>query len=165
MKNELTDKQKRFCDEYLVDYNATQACIRAGYSAHSAHNEGCRMLTNPKIQKRLTEGKQKLASKLEISTERIRLELARIGMQDVRLFYKEDGSLIPIHELSDDAAAAIAGMEVEELTEFIDGQKIPIGVLKKIKRYDKVKALELLGKDLGMFNEGQQPITLNVTIE
>lgn len=153
MPSPLSDKQIRFCKEYLVDFNATQAAIRSGYSKKSAKVTGSRMLTNANVQGFLNTQSKKVNTKLEISAERTRLELARVGYQDARQFYNEDGSLKRIVDLDDDAAACIAGMDVEEINAYVDDLKIPIGVLKKIKRYDKVKALELLGKIDGIFEK------------
>jgi phage terminase small subunit len=149
----LNDKQIRFCEEYIIDLNATQAAIRAKYSKRTAEAQGSRLLRNVKVQEYLQKKKEKIAAKLEISQERTMLEIARVAFQDVRKFYDAEGRLIPIHELSDDAAAAIAGFEVDELFEFEDGHKNKIGLLKKIKRYDKTKALEMLAKHFKIYTD------------
>lgn len=81
------------------------------------------------------------------------LEIARIAHQDIRKFYNEEGSLIPIHQLDDDAAAVIAGMEVEELFDIVKTRREQVGVLRKIKRWDKLKALEMLAKHFGILKE------------
>lgn len=149
----LSDKQIRFCNEYLVDYNGTQAAIRAGYSKKTAVEQASRLLINVKVAEYLKSKKIKIASKLEITQERTMQEIGRIAFQDARKFFNEDGSLIPIHELDDDAAAAIAGMDIEELFEYEDGVKNKIGNLKKIKRYDKTKALEMLAKHFKIYSD------------
>src|SRR5579872_3987940 len=139
----LTSKQKRFCDEYLVDHNAKRAMIAAGYSAKSAEVTGSKTLRIPKVRAYLAAKERKIEKKLEISAERTMLELARIAFGDARQFYDDKGNLIPIHKLSDDAAASLAGMEVEEV--FDKTRKgIQTGILKKIKRYDKLPALNML---------------------
>jgi phage terminase small subunit len=73
-------------------------------------------------------------------------ELARVAFADLRSIYRPDGSLMSVSELSDDAAASVAGVES---TEVGDGT----GYIRKLKRWDKVKALELLGKHLGMYTD------------
>lgn len=154
----LTPKQERFCQEYLVDYDGSKAAIRAGFSKKTARVQAAQMLTLPDVQAYLSSKKTAIADKLSISQERTMQEIGRIAFQDVRKFYNEDGSLIPIHELDDDAAAVLAGMDVEEI--YAEGEKI--GVVKKIKRYDKVKALEMLAKHYNIFKEQEAPpVTLN----
>lgn len=162
MKAPLNAKQKRFCNEYLVDHNATQAAIRAGYSRPTAKSQGSRLLTNVDVKAFLVSQVKKVEQKLEISAERTMLELARIAYGDARQFYDDKGNLIPIHLLSDDAAATLAGVEVEEVfgTKRRDAQT---GILKKIKRYDKLPALNMLAKHFKIFEEAPAaPVTINV---
>lgn len=159
----LTSKQKRFCDEYLVDHNATRAAIRAGYSRKGAEVTGSQLLRNPKCKAYLADKQRKMEKKLEISAERTMLELARIAFGDARQFYDDKGNLIPVHKLSDDAAASLAGMEVEEV--FDKSRKgFQTGILKKIKRYDKLPALNMLAKHFKIFEETPPaPVTINVS--
>ena len=91
------------------------------------------------------------------------LEIARIAFQDVRKFFNEDGNLVPIHELDDDAAAAIAGMDIDELwAKDENGDSSQVGVTKKIKRFDKTKALEMLAKHFRIYSDA--PVT-NQTVK
>jgi phage terminase small subunit len=69
MANKLTDKQKMFCREYLIDLNATQASIRAGYSKKTAQQIGTENLAKPVIQAQLAKMMDKRAAKVEISAE------------------------------------------------------------------------------------------------
>jgi phage terminase small subunit len=163
MAGGLNDKQTRFLQEYLIDYNATQAAIRAGYSKKTSYSTSFQILQKSESQDYLAKRKQKISDTLEITATRIKQELARIGFGDAREFFDEEGNLIPIHKLSDDAAASIAGMDVEEIYEFIGGVKANIGRVKKIKRYDKVKALELLGKTEGIFEKDNEQSKQTVT--
>src|ERR1044072_1639407 len=101
MQGKLSDKQIRFCNEYLVDFNATQAAIRAGYSKKTANEQASRLLTNVSIKTYIDERKQQHISKIDYSIERTLTEIARLAFQDARKYFKEDGSLIPIHELDD----------------------------------------------------------------
>lgn len=155
----LTDKQERFCNEYLSDFNATQAAIRAGFSKKTATEQGYQLLMKPAVQEYLQSMKEKIASKFDVTHERVLQEIVRVAFQDARKFYNEDGSLIPIHLLDDDAAAALAGMEIEELS--VD--KMVVGALKKIKRWDKMKALEMLAKHKNIYSDA--PINNNQTIK
>jgi hypothetical protein len=70
-KEGLTPKQAAFVMEYLKDLNATQAAIRAGYSEKTADQQASRLLTNVKVQEAVTKGREKLAAKVEVTTERV----------------------------------------------------------------------------------------------
>ncbi len=94
------------------------------------------------------EIQKKIARKYEVTFERLTKEYARVSFLDMRIFFKSDGELIPIHELSSDAAAALAGFEI-----VTTGAEGGIEYVKKIKTYDKLKALGDLGKHLGFFKE------------
>ena len=144
-----TDKQRAFVDEYLVDLNATQAAIRAGYSRHTANEQASRLLANVKIQKLIAERKAARVERTEITQDRVLQELYRLCFVDVRKFFNADGTAKPITELDDDAAAALAGFEVNE----IFGDDSVIGNTKKFKLTEKKGALELLMRHMGMLND------------
>lgn len=146
----LTPKQELFCQEYLVDLNAKQAAIRAGYSANSADVIGCENLVKPNVAARIQELQSVRANKLEISQERVLKEYARLAFVDTRNFFNEDGSLKPLSELDDDTAAALAGIDIHE-ERGQDGQSA--GMTKKIKITDKKGALDSVARHLGMFND------------
>lgn len=158
----LNPKQKRFCDEYLVDRNGYRAAVRAKYSKKTARGQASRLLAKANVKAYLTSKTQKIEKKLDISAERTMQEIARIAFGDARQFYDDKGNLIPVHLLSDDAAAALAGMEVEEL--FDKTRKgFQMGIIKKIKRYDKLPALNMLAKHFKIFEEAPAaPVTINV---
>jgi len=155
----LTPKQERFVDEYLVDLNATQSAIRAGYSEKTAHSIGHENLRKPEIQALIERKRSKTAARLEVTRERVVNELARIAFSDIRSVVKwgriklqaSDGipevvydiDLIPSEEISDDAAAAVA--EVRKTREGLS-----------IKLLDKKGALDSLGKHLGLFQAGDE---------
>lgn len=75
----LTDKQARFVAEYLVDLSATQAAIRAGYSARSATKQGFENLQKPEIRRAINASKRRVAAKLEISAERVLQRLSDLS--------------------------------------------------------------------------------------
>lgn len=157
----LNDKQKRFCEEFLVDLNATQAAIRAGYSKKTAKEQASRLLTNVNVENYLSQRQQQLQTETGITQKRVLEEYAKIAFSDIRAFYNEDGSLKKITELDEDEAAAIAGVEVDELWDGYGEEREQLGVTKKLKRWDKVKALDSLARHLGMFskdNEQRKPV-------
>ena len=145
----LSEKQKRFCNEYLIDLNATQAAIRAGYSKKTACSIGHENLYKPDIQKYIQERQKALQQKTEITQERILKEFASIAFSDIRKFY-ENGVLKSINDIDDEAAAALASVRVFEER---DKRGNLLGISKELKTYDKIKALENLGRHLGMFKD------------
>lgn len=148
-KNQLTAKQSAFVAEYLIDLNATQAAIRAGYSKKTATETGYENLTKPHIAEAIADAQAKRAKRIEISQNRVLEEYSKLAFLNPKQFYNDTGGLIPIHELPDDVAAALTGMDVSTLYE----DKVPVGELKRIKFADKKSALDSVAKHLGMFIE------------
>lgn len=153
-RSKLTAKQTKFIQEYLVDLNATQAAIRAGYSAKTADVAGARLLRNVKVQSEISKKQEKLQKKTEISVERVIQEYMRIAFLDPIKIWNEKGQIRSIHEMDEDTRRAIAGLEISSIGNTLE-------TLKKIKLWDKPKALESLAKQLGMFIERRE-ITGNV---
>lgn len=139
----LTEKQKRFCDEYLIDLNATQAAIRAGYSNKTAYRTGSDNLIKPQIQIYLSEKLKEREKRTEITQDRVLQELSKIGFLDATGFVKIQNGRVFIEStdnLSPDQKAAIAGIKETQM-----------GI--EVKLHDKLKALELIGRHLGMFTD------------
>lgn len=143
----LTPKQQRFVLEYLIDLNATQAAVRAGYSARTADRIGPELLGKTWIAEAVQKAQEERAKAAGITAERILLELSRIafGTQKDLAKWDSDGvSLLSSESLGDDQAAIVA--EVSQ-------RSTESGTSLKIKTHDKTKALELLGRHLGMFED------------
>ncbi|WP_035350839.1 terminase small subunit [Edaphobacter aggregans] len=152
--NKLTPKQDRFVAEYIANgMNATRAAISAGYSAKTANEQGSRLLANVSVAAVVDAKKAKILGKLEITAEKVLQEIAKIAFLDPRKLFASDGSLIPIHELDDNTAASIAGLEVNEMFEGQGDQKHAFGLCKKIKIADKGQNLERLGRYLKLFTD------------
>ena len=149
MTGGLTPKQERFVEEYLTDLNATQAAIRAGYSEESARSIGCENLTKPDIQDAIAAARKALAEGCGITLERVQKEYARLAFLDIRKAFDEEGRLKPIHELDDDTAAAILGLEVETLFDGKGQDREIVGRLHKIKLSDKRASLDSIAKLFG----------------
>lgn len=149
----LTPKQARFVKEYLVDLNAKQAAIRAGYTVKTAESQGSRLLAYAKVSKAVQEAQAKRLNKLEITAERVLAELARIGFSDPRELFDADGQMKPIQDLPDDTARCIASVEVTRETTRRNGDKTETETVTKIKHWDKNRALELLAKNLGLLKD------------
>lgn len=146
----LTPKQEAFCQEYLVDLNATQAAIRAGYSEKTAREQGCQNLTKLNVQERVAELMAKREKRTQINQDRVLQEYARLAFLDPRKFFDENGNLINVSDLDDDTAAALAGLEI---TTERDKESEDLSFTKKIKLIDKKGALDSIARHLGMFND------------
>ena len=149
--NKLTPKQARFVQEYLIDFNGTDAAIRSGYSKRSARVIAQTLLAKPHIAAAVAKARDKVSQKLEVTVERIVREAAAVAFSDLRELYDDKGQLLPVHLWPAGVAESIAGVEVEELFEGRGDEREHVGRLKKIKRWDKVRALELLARYKGMF--------------
>lgn len=148
----MTPKQERFVQEYLIDLNATQAAIRAGYAPASASVEGSRLLANAKVAAAVALGQQQRASELGVTAERVLAELAKIGFSDIRRMFSPAGHLLPVGDLDDEAAASVASVEV--VTRKVPGGDADeVERVAKIKLWDKRAALVDMGKHLGMFTD------------
>jgi phage terminase small subunit len=147
----LTPKQALFVREYLVDLNATQAAIRAGYAARTAHSSGPRLLANVAIAAAITVAKVERAERVNVDADYVLTRLVHLADVDLAEAFKPDGTLKPIHEIPPDCRRAIAGIDVEE-PRLRDGVEVK-GIVRKIRFHSKVAALELIGKNLAMWIE------------
>ncbi len=143
----LTEKQQRFVDEYLIDLNATQAAIRARYSAKTADVQGSRMLGNVKVQQAISEAMAERSKRTGVNQDRIVMELAKIAFVNIADVIDPENVTIKEGATTDDTAA-IQSVKVKVIPTK-DGE----GVEREIKMADKIRALELLGKHIGMFKD------------
>lgn len=146
----LTAKQQRFADEYLIDLNATQAAIRAGYSPKTANEQGARLLANVSVRAYIDTRMAELSKRTGVNQERIIRELARIAFVNPPDVVDMDEATISPYATEDDTAA-IAAVKMKRIPTQ-DGE----GVEREIRFADKIKALELLGKRFGMWIDKQQ---------
>ena len=147
----LTEKQHRFVDEYLVDLNATQAAIRAEYSEKTARQQGQRLLTNADIQAAIHTARAKQQERTQITADAVLKEYAKIAFFDPRKLFQDNGQPKDITNLDDDTAGALAGLDVLEEYEGSGRDREFVGYTKKYKIADKLRALEALGRHLGLF--------------
>jgi len=153
----MTEQRKRFCDRYFETLNGYQSAIYAGYSELSARSQASQILDEDEIQEYLQKLREEYSIKHGVNKDRVIDEYRKIAFSDVRNVLTIDGGLRSIDDLDDDTAAAISGIEsFDEFTR--EGEKL--GTNRKIKMYDKLRALEALGKHLGLFekdNEQSKP--------
>lgn len=152
----ITPKKRRFAEEYLVDLNATNAAARAGYSAKTVHSQGPRLLEDVEVKKLIAEGMAKRSQSTQITADRVLQELARVAFFDPRRLLNADGSPKSINELDDDTAAVLSGMDITEEYAGTGADRVFIGYTKKVKVSDKVAALGLAMRHLGMLNDKLQ---------
>lgn len=153
MASKLNPKQERFCLEYIVDLNATQAAIRSGYSVKSAKAIGSEHLTKPDIQARIEELKGAREKRTEITADTVLQELLLLAKVDLSRAYGDDGKLLPIKQIPEDVRRAIAGIEVFEEYEGHGKDKEYVGDTVKVKFWDKTRSLEMLGRHLKLFTD------------
>ena len=151
----LTPKQERFCEEYLVDLNATAAARRAGYSPATANEQAARLLAKISVKERIAALRAVQSQKTEITVERVVRELGLLGFHnplDVMRVQSDGSAYLDFSRLTRDQAAAITEITVEEYTE---GRGDDSRAVKrtKAKFADKKGALETLGRHLGMFDD------------
>ena len=142
----LTEKQQRFVDEYLIDLNATQAAIRAGYSAKTADVQGSRMLGNVKVQQAVAEAMAARSKRTGVNQDRVVLELAKLAFVKMTDVVDSQGRIKKT--ATDDDLSCIESIKYKESDNEFGGS-----VEREVKISSKLKALELLGKHLGMWND------------
>jgi phage terminase small subunit len=147
----LNRKQRIFVREYLVDLNATNAAIRCGYSAASAHVTGSRLLNDHKIKTAIATAMEARAERTEINADWVLKRLANEADADLADLYADDGSLLPVDEWPLIwRQGLVAGIDVEEI--FADGEngKERVGFVRKVRLSDRVKRLEMIGKHIAV---------------
>lgn len=164
----LNHKQKKFALEFRKDHNATQAALRAGYSSRGADVQGSRLLADARIRKLIDEADGKVLAKIEEQGNSVLGELAHIGFSDpLELFnqcpgnldctpekhYCDRGTLKALSSMRPEMRRAIRSIEFSELFDGATGEKFVAGRVVKITLWDKVKALELTGKNQKLFTD------------
>lgn len=145
-KAKLTEKQQRFVDEYLIDLNATQAAIRAGYSVKTANEQGSQNLAKLSIQQAIAEQMAERSKRTGINQDRVVLELAKIALVKMTDIVDSQGRIKS--DASPDDLACIESVKYKE-SESDTGSSVE----REVKIASKLKALELLGKHLGIFKD------------
>lgn len=140
----LTPKQKQFVAEYLVDLNATAAAKRAGYKDP---NIGRQLITKNNVSDAIQIAIADRQERTKITQDMVLRETAKLAFFDIRKMFDKNGKPLDISELDADTAAALVGLDVQDIKDADSGDFL--GYVKKYKMADKIKALELLGKHVG----------------
>jgi len=143
----LTEKQRRFVEEYLIDLNGTQAVIRAGFSEKGADVAASRLLGNVRVQAAVSEGKRNRSRRVEITQARVLEEIAHIALSDLSEAFERDGkegNTLRLRRLTDMPEG------VRRSIESIREQPTDKGVMRSVKLHSKVAALKMLADHLGL---------------
>ncbi|HOS09826.1 MAG TPA: terminase small subunit [Smithellaceae bacterium] len=171
---QITDRMKKFVDEYLIDFNATQAAIRAGYSPDTANEQGSQLLARPDIRELVAEGQKAIAERTQTFQDNAVDELKIVGFSDLADFLtvKEGGI---VEQKSFDQLTKAQTKCIKKIKQTVrtshssDGTILHQTATLEVELHDKLKALELLGRHLGMFNdtlrlEGALPLTISFDV-
>jgi phage terminase small subunit len=153
VKEKLTEKQIRFCQEYIIDLNGTQAAIRAGYSEDSAQQIASENLLKPVIQEYIQELLDERAARTKATADFVISELYYLISFDPNIVYDENNRLKDIASIPKEARKAIASIEVFEEYQGRGEDRELIGFTKKIKFWDKTKVVDTLAKHLKLLTE------------
>jgi phage terminase small subunit len=154
--SKLTPKQHRFCEEYLIDLNATQAAIRAGYSAANADKIGSELLGKTRVHDEVDRLKSARSQKVGITAERVLAAIAEIAFGDIRKMFDAEGRLLKPENWDDETSASVAGMDVVT----VQAGEGAVEYVAKIKRTDRLRALDMLARHHSLYND---KLEVNVT--
>jgi len=146
-RKRLPPRQARFVEQYIIDLNATQAAIRAGYSKKTAFVQGSRLLRNAKVKRLIKKAIERRSKRTEVTADKVIKEFARVGFSDLRDFAAWGPTGVKLLEssgLTEDQAASVA-----EVSESVTGKSKNV----RFKLHDKAHALTQLGRHLGLFKD------------
>lgn len=153
-KRQLSEQRQRFVDEYLIDLNGTQAAIRAGYSAKTAQEQSSRLLSNVMVQQAIAERMAERSKRTGINQDRVVLELAKMAFVKMTDIVDSKGKIKDT--ATDDDLSCIESVKYKH-----SDTDTGYSVEREVKIGSKLKALELLGKHLGMWND---KVDVNVAV-
>jgi len=171
---QITDRMKKFIDEYLIDFNGTQAAIRAGYSLDTANEQASQLLARPDIRELVAEGQKAIAERTQTFQDNAVEELKLVGFSDLADFLTvKEGGIVeqkPFDELTKEQTKCIKKIkQTVRSSHSADGTILHQTAVIEIELHDKLRALELLGRHLGMFNDkltldGALPLTISFEV-
>jgi phage terminase small subunit len=155
----LTAKQRRFVVEYLVDLNATQAAIRAGYAVKGAKDQAWQLMQRPDIVGAIEQAKDERNKRVQVDADYVLQRLTDIDQMDLAAIHGDDGKLLPIRQWP---------LIWRQMVKEVDMKS------GKVKFHDKLRALELIGKhvsvnafrdQIGIGDPSGGPIQTNTTVD
>ena len=147
----MDDKRARFVSEYLIDRNATQAAIRAGYSPKTAKAQGSRLLTYADVRRKVGQETEKQLERKRLTADEVMEAIARVVRADVRDLFDDAGNLKPIKQLTAEQASLLAGLEIiKKNAEAGDGK---IDTVHKVKLKDVSRYVEMAAKHFALLTD------------
>lgn len=143
----LTNQQQRFVEEYLIDLNASDAAIRAGYKHRQC---GRRLMTVEKVLEAVQAAKAERSQRTQVNADYVLKRLVEIDQMDCLDILNDDGSVKPVRDWPQIWRQFVSGFDVAELFTGGGEDRELAGMLKKIKWPDKIKNLELIGKHVNV---------------
>jgi len=154
MKMLLTRKVRMFCRAYIINFNATDAGLYAGYkSRDTARSQGSKLLKRPEVKAYVDHLVARRTKRLDVTADKVIAEYAKIAFLDVATFYDSEGHLLPFSKMSPENRGAVASLTY-------DNNFAPV-----IKTHDKLKALDSLSKHLGLYEKDNKQTKSDDTIE
>lgn len=154
--SKLTIQQQAFVAEYAVHFDATKAALNAGYSKKTARNQGSQLLHNPKIQEAISKALDDYGNDMAVLKKRVVNEIATMAFSDITdLYEKAEGDEFRLKDLK--ALGRKHSGNIKELKVKRTTYKDEVSEEVLVKLWSKEKALELLGRHLGMFQERLEP--------
>ena len=146
----LTAKQQRFIAEYLIDLNAAQAAIRAGYAVKGAKDQAYQLMQRPEVVAAIKEAIEARNQRTQVDADYVLNRLTEIDQMDLLDILDDDMSIKPLSKWPKVWRQSLSGFDIAEMFEGVGKERDLVGLMKKIKWPDKVKNLELLGKHVNV---------------
>ena len=146
----LTAKQQRFIVEYLIDLNAAQAAIRAGYAMKGAKDQAYQLMQRPEVVAAIKEAIEARNQRVQVDADYVLNRLTEIDQMDLLDILDDDMSIKPLSKWPKVWRQSLSGFDIAEMFEGVGKERDLVGLMKKIKWPDKVKNLELLGKHVNV---------------
>lgn len=146
----LTAKQQRFIAEYLIDLNAAQAAIRAGYAVKGAKDQAYQLMQRPEVVAAIKEAIEARNQRVQVDADYVLNRLTEIDQMDLLDILDDDMSIKPLSKWPKVWRQSLSGFDIAEIFEGVGKERDLVGLMKKIKWPDKVKNLELLGKHVNV---------------
>ena len=147
MSPKTTPKQRRFAEEYLVDLNAKQAAIRAGYSARTAKEQAHQLLAKPQVQALIQNAQRARSERTQIDADWLLRRLADQADANLADLFNADGSMKAVVDWPEVwRKGLVAGVEVFEEFAGTGKDRVQVGWVRKVKLVDRLKGLELIGR-------------------
>ena len=160
------ERRLAFVRAYLINgHNATQAAITAGFSEKTAGSQGFDLLKRPEVQALIQNESERAGKASGLSVDRWIEEVRRLAFCDARQLFDKEGNLKKIHEIDDDTAAAIAGVEAVDLLGGTGEDRKVVGYLKKIKLNSKTQALDMAAKHLSLYAPEKHQVAITTLEE